>query len=167
MGNELTTFAEKHYWVGGKVMREDYINVSKWFKLGWLADLVLTTHPSMDNQYLTNYTQPAFTPTPHSRTLFLPEYRSDSYIGLGIMPIICFTPNFYLRSDLNMFMPESFLKIFNVDNKARYMLSSTLVFQSIIGPASLTVANYDGGRGRWFVVFNLGRLLFNKTGLSY
>ncbi len=166
-GNESTSPKTKHHWIGGKMLREDYINMSKWFKLGWLVDVVLTTHPSMANEYMTNYTQPAFMPTPHSRTLFLPEYRSDSYLGLGLMPTVCFTQNFYLRSDLNMFMPESFFKVFNVDNKARYMLSSTLVYQSIIGPASLTVANYDGGRGRWFVVFNFGRLIFNRSGLSY
>lgn len=166
-GDEYSTNRTRHHWIGGKMLREDYINAAKWFKLGWLVDMVVTTRHEMENEYVTNFTQPAFMPTPHSHTLFLPEYRSDSYLGLGLMPTFCFTPNFYLRNDLNMFMPESFFKVFNVDNKARYMLSSTLVYQSIIGPASLTIANYDGGRGRWFVVFNFGRLLFNRSGLSY
>ena len=76
---------ENRYWFGARFTREQYFRIAKWFSLGYLVDGVITTHPSFSNEYATNISSPAFQPTPHSRLVYLKDFRSKSFIGGGII----------------------------------------------------------------------------------
>lgn len=162
MGRDIAT---QHWW-GARFKREEYFRVSKWFRIGYLFDLTITTHPKFENSYADNVTQPAFTPTPHSTTLYLPQFRSNSFLGAGIMPTFMFTDNFYLKNEVFVFLPEDYLKLKDINVNPKYIISSSFVYQTPVGPASFTVANYDM-KSKWYVVFNFGFVLFNKRGISY
>jgi NTE family protein len=130
---------------------------------------VITTHPSFSNEYATNISSPAFQPTPHSRLVYLKDFRSKSFIGGGIIPTFEFGPRFYLKNSVYAFLPEDANKsTADVRKRLRYIFNSSLVYQTHIGPISLTLSKYDATTSHnWFLTFNFGFMLFNGSGLFY
>ena len=160
---------ENRYWFGARFTREQYFRIAKWFSLGYLVDGVITTHPSFSNEYATNISSPAFQPTPHSRLVYLKDFRSKSFIGGGIIPTFEFGPRFYLKNSVYAFLPEDANKsTADVRKRLRYIFNSSLVYQTHIGPISLTLSKYDATTSNnWFLTFNFGFMLFNGSGLFY
>ena len=160
---------ENRYWFGARFTREQYFRIAKWFSLGYLVDGVITTHPSFSNEYATNISSPAFQPTPHSRRVYLKDFRSKSFIGGGIIPTFEFGPRFYLKNSVYAFLPEDANKsTADVRKRLRYIFNSSLVYQTHIGPISLTLSKYDATTSHnWFLTFNFGFMLFNGSGLFY
>lgn len=160
---------ENRYWFGARFTREQYFRIAKWFSLGYLVDGVITTHPSFSNKYATNISSPAFQPTPHSRLVYLKDFRSKSFIGGGIIPTFEFGPRFYLKNSVYAFLPEDANKsTADVRKRLRYIFNSSLVYQTHIGPISLTLSKYDATTSHnWFLTFNFGFMLFNGSGLFY
>lgn len=160
---------ENRYWFGARFTREQYFRIAKWFSLGYLVDGVITTHPSFSNEYATNISSPAFQPTPHSRLVYLKDFRSKSFIGGGIIPMFEFGPRFYLKNSVYAFLPEDANKsTADVRKRLRYIFNSSLVYQTHIGPISLTLSKYDATTSHnWFLTFNFGFMLFNGSGLFY
>ena len=160
---------ENRYWFGARFTREQYFRIAKWFSLGYLVDGVITTHPSFSNEYATNISSPAFQPTPHSRLVYLKDFRSKSFIGGGIIPTFEFGPRFYLKNSVYAFLPEDANKsTADVRTRLRYIFNSSLVYQTHIGPISLTLSKYDATTSHnWFLTFNFGFMLFNGSGLFY
>ena len=160
---------ENRYWFGARFTREQYFRIAKWFSLGYLVDGVITTHPSFSNEYATNISSPAFQPTPHSRLGYLKDFRSKSFIGGGIIPTFEFGPRFYLKNSVYAFLPEDANKsTADVRKRLRYIFNSSLVYQTHIGPISLTLSKYDATTSHnWFLTFNFGFMLFNGGGLFY
>ena len=160
---------ENRYWFGARFTREQYFRIAKWFSLGYLVDGVITTHPSFSNEYATNISSPAFQPTPHSRLVYLKDFRSKSFIGGGIIPTFEFGPRFYLKNSVYAFLPEDANKsTADVRKRLRYIFNSSLVYQTHIGPISLTLSKYDATTSHnWFLTFNFGVMLFNGSGLFY
>ncbi|MCD7963965.1 MAG: patatin-like phospholipase family protein [Rikenellaceae bacterium] len=156
-------------WFGAKFSREDYFSLAKWFSLGLSAEAVVTTRPSFHDYHLTNFTAPSFTPTSYSKSLYIDRFRGDSYIGLGIMPTFHFMDNFYLKNNVYAFAADKFDSDFvqAPSQRIRYIFNSTLVYQTPIGAASLTLTNFDAGKKNRFVVFNFGYTIFNRKGLFY
>ena len=160
---------ENRYWFGARFTRVQYFRIAKWFSLGYLVDGVITTHPSFSNEYATNISSPAFQPTPHSRLVYLKDFRSKSFIGGGIIPTFEFGPRFYLKNSVCAFLPEDANKsTADVRKRLRYIFNSSLVYQTHIGPISLTLSKYDATTSHnWFLTFNFGFMLFNGSGLFY
>lgn len=160
---------ENRYWFGARFTREQYFRIAKWFSLGYLVDGVITTHPSFSNEYATNISSPAFQPTPHSRLVYLKDFRSKSFIGGGIIPTFEFGPRFYLKNSVYAFLPEDANKsTADVRKRLRYIFNSSLVYQTHIGPISLTLSKYNATTSHnWFLTFNFGFMLFNGSGLFY
>ena len=159
---------ERHNWFGGKFVREQYFGISRWFSFGYLVEAVLTDHAAFANDYASNISSPAFTPTPHSQLIYLKDFRSKSFLGLGVMPTFEFGPNFYLKAGAYLFVPDRNEVRENVRKKVRYITNLALVYQTPIGPASLTLSQYDAtNRNNWFLTFNFGYTIFNRKGLFY
>ena len=159
-----------HYWFGGEFKREHYIPFFKWLSMGYLLQGVITNHRNFSNDFSTNLTSPAFTPTPHSKLVYLKEFRSNSFLGFGLMPTFEFTPKLYLQTGFYGFLPDKLNSVQeNIEKRFRYIFNSTLVYQSPIGPVSLSLSKYDAqhNNNNWFLTFNFGFTLFNKKGLFY
>lgn len=158
-------------WVGAKFMREQYFRTPfvKWFSWGYLVEGVASNHPSFMNAYATNISAPAFTPTHHSRIVYLKEFHSDTYIAAGLMPTIEFTPSFYFKMSAYLFIPENYDGVKeSIRQRMRTIFDGSLVYQSFIGPISLSVSKYDvNKRNNWFMTFNFGYAIFNRKGLYY
>ncbi len=163
-----------HWWVELQMKIEEYIDVNKWFSLGYSADLLLSNHPEFSNSRLTNITSPSFSPTAHSQTMFMREYRSPSYLGLGVMPIFKFTGDgkFYTRTYAYGFVPQELfwtrgdgfrnITASRIRHLVDWIFGGEIVYQSPIGPASFTLEKYTTGPRNWAYVFNFGYLIFKN-----
>ena len=155
-------------WLGVRYTRQQYFPLFRRLSLGYLVEAVYTTIPDFHTAHATNFVSPGFTPTPYSRALYMNAFRSPYYLGLGGMPTIEFSDNFYLKTGGYVFLSEKMLDGgLRMKDKFRYILDFALVYQSPIGPASLTVTNFDESTRRWFIAFNFGYTLFNKRGMFY
>lgn len=164
--------ARNRSWVEATYNREQYILMRKYFTLGYLVNATVSTQPRFTNQYVTAMTGPMFRPTVLSRTLFMPEYHSRSFVGLGVMPVVNFIDKvFYLKTYAYMYIPQ---EVFHNNGKwvktnqlwgqfkmrSEYIFGGSLVYQTAIGPASFTVEKYSTGPKNWHFVLNFGYLLF-------
>ena len=157
-------------WIGMKFMREHYFSSRpvNWLSLGYMVDLVATNKPDFSNGYATNISSPAFTPTPHSKIVYMKEFRSDMYAAGGLIPIFHVNDNLYLRTSAYAFLPNKHKqKIDNIKQDVRYIFDCTLVLQTIFGAASLSVSKYDVKKNNWFLTFNFGYTVFSKKGIFY
>ena len=160
---------QPRHWFGAEFLREHYYPIAKWFSFGYLVQGVWTNHPSFTNEYATNITSPAFTPTQHSKFVYIKDFRSSSFLGVGTMPTFEFSSKFYLKNSVFFFLPEDNNSVKeNIRKRIRFMFSSALVYQSPVGPVSLALSKYDAtNKYNWFLTFNLGFTIFNQNGLFY
>ena len=165
----ITSAKDHKEWFGAKYAREEYFPITRWLTFGYMVEGVYTNHPSFSNYHSTTLTSPAFTPTPHSQSIFIDAYRADKYIAAGVIPVIEFGPSIYLKTSGYAFQPVKYKDFEDrSSDRMKYLLNASLVYQTPLGfPASLSVSHYDTGRRSWFVVFNLGYTLFRDKGLFY
>lgn len=161
-------------WLGIRFTREQYYSLADWLSLGYLIDGVTSNHSHFDNDYITNLTMPAFQPTQHSKFIYMKEFRSNTFAAAGIMPSFMFSDKFYFKTELYAFLPNNINTTQEgIKQRLRYIYSGSLVFQTIAGPASLSLSKYDlsrettGVSNNWFLSFNFGFTIFNKNGMFY
>ncbi len=58
-----------------------------------------------DNYAASVISAPQYTPTPSSYNTFNPDFRANSYIGIGVVPVYRFNDNLSLRLNANGFAP--------------------------------------------------------------
>ncbi|MFP4024785.1 MAG: patatin-like phospholipase family protein [Thiohalospira sp.] len=163
---------QSHQWYNIHFFRDKYFKLSKHFHLGYLLQASITNMDFFSNYTSTLLNANVFQPTPHSTTMVLDHYRTHSYFALGIKPIINITNNIHLRTEIYGMLP--YKKIISGTNKQAeytfelsdptYMASTSLVYHTLFGPASLSLNYYDKMDKKFYFVFNFGYLLFNKRG---
>lgn len=160
-------------WFEMRYSREQYIPIAKWFTLGYLFDAVVSTHPDFENWLITRITSPKFEPTPQMQTQFMSEFSSASYIGVGIMPTFNLLKDrsLYLKMYAYAFIPQDLILLNNTwyaptfkrfGEFTEFIFGGSLVYQTPIGPASLTLAKYTTGPENWSFQFNFGYTLFRN-----
>lgn len=167
---------QERWWLQARYDREQYVPLASWFTLGYSVNVAVSNHPDFHSELATKLTAPRFAPTPQMQTLFMPEYTSRSYAAAGIMPVFNLLPSekFFLKTYCYMFLPEELVyynKEFYIPSPDNFMewtefvFGGSLVYQTPIGPASLTLAKYTTGPKNWHIQFNFGYTLFNNLKL--
>lgn len=157
------------HWFEVRYRYEQYIPVSRWFTFGFLGEATVSDHPDFDNRLATAMSLPAFQPIPLMRTMFMPEYRSRSYAAAGVIPVFNIVNNLYLKSYVYAFVPQEVVydhgwtgDVWNrLRERTEFVFGGSLVYQTFIGPASLTLNKYSTGKSQWQLVFNFGYTLFS------
>src|SRR5574344_406896 len=153
-----------------KAIIEDYFTITKWFHIGYLADLTISSKFKMSNYYSTMMYSPAFEPIPHSKTLLMELYRVPSYLGGGVSPVFLFMKSLFIHSGVYYFQPYEKI-IATSDGAYEYsgkfpkgglIANAALVWQSPFGPISLSCSYYEKGEHKWYPQLNIGFLIFNK-----
>ena len=153
---------------------ERYLAISDHFSLGMLADIAIGGGSFMSDYISTVMAQPAFQPTPHSKTLMLDQYRAESYVGGGLMPVIKFNQSLALHLSGFYFLPYkktvqdesgnlSYAQAFSLHS---WMASAAFVWQSPVGPVSLSTNFYDKETNQFYTQLNIGYLIFKRKALS-
>jgi len=148
-----------------------FFTLGKHFSIGASSNFVLSQKSNMSNYYTALLVMSAYEPIPHAATLLMDDYRADSYLGVAIHPVIRFTEKIYLHTTASYFQP--YRKIVREEGDWRYTYTNrypkgswigcaALVWQTPIGPVSLSASYYSKGEYKWYPQLNIGFLLFNK-----
>lgn len=161
---------KKHNWFQFKLRYENYFKNIKHFSFGLFTEILMSNRPSFNNYTASIINTPSFQPVPEMRKLFIPEYRSHSYLSFGIKNILNITNNFKFRLEAYMYNPYKILKQ-DVDYFSTYgdafannyfIASSVLVYHTPIGPISASLNWYDRGESPFVFEFNFGYIIYHK-----
>jgi len=163
-----------HNWLAARLQSEWYVRLSPWVSVGMYVDLMLSTKSKFGNHFSTALMLPAFTPTPHSQTLFLQDYRANIFAGFGFIPIVTITDKLLLHFAGYCFQPYESLMLDAAGmyyskpwiNRA-YIATGAFVWHTPLGPLSISANYYSNATNNWYIQLNFGYLLFNKKGLDY
>ena len=163
-------------WINLTFKREHYKSLLKRrIVLGSYFEANISNQPFFNNYTATILSSSSFQPTPHSKTIFIPHFRSHNFAALGLIPIFEFSPEFNLRSEIYTFIPykiinrlsESFTAEYSEPFKSLYLIYSIgFVYNTPVGPASLMLNYYPKDNTQYYFVFNFGYILFNKRALD-
>lgn len=166
--------SQKHHWLNLHLEYQSFWDISEHFKLGLRMEGNYSNREFFSNYYSTLLHGSYYNPLPHSKTLHLPNYIGYHYVAAGINPVLEFNEKFQLRAAAHAFVP--YKKIMELPDKtAGYssalkhyhtMLSGTMVYHTVFGPASLTVNYYEKRNKNLYFLFNFGFILFNEQGLK-
>jgi len=155
-----------------------YHKVNSHFTIGTSLELVASNKTFYRNYISSLLSASAFSPTPHSQTLFLKNFRANAYSAFGVKQIVSFTDNLSLRVEGYSFIPfweinfeESEPQVFipyYESNQANihFIANANLVFHTPVGPVSFSINYYDEERNKWFFLFHFGYVLFNERGID-
>ena len=96
---------DKVKWAEAEVDLQQFFPLSNRFTLGYRINAIASTKELYDSYTASVVQAPAFTPTQYSRGIFLPSFRSNSYVAGGIVPIFNIMDNLQLRTELYAFSP--------------------------------------------------------------
>lgn len=151
-----------------------YFNLGKRFTIGGLAEGVLSNKELFQNYRSAMLAAPAFYPTPHSKSLFLENFRSNNYVAGGLKALFHFNTEMHLRIEGYGFVPikeelesNNFSVIKNDKAFENYYLQglAALVYQTGVGPISLSLNYYEKEDTNFYLLLNFGYILFNKRGI--
>lgn len=157
-----------------RAFSERYFNIGQHFSLGYVAEIMASGKNRMSNYISTMLYMPAFRPVPHNNTLMMEGYRANSFIGIGISPVILFTKTLFLHTNISYFQPYKYLydtgdggyTFSGAFPKGAFLANAALVWQSPIGPLSFSATYYQRGEYRWYPQVNIGFLIFGKKALE-
>lgn len=150
-----------------------YHRISPSLSIGLSGEVVMSLQSFLNNYTSTLLISPAFNPIPHSNTLFLKNYRSPSYGAAGLIPLVKLRDPIHLRLEAYIFQP--YRKIGRDDNMRAYyhdrlkhrhfMGGAAVVYNTPVGPASLSIYYYEKSGQKFYFQFNFGYLMFNQRAL--
>ena len=161
-------------WIHAKFSYEYYFLHTNRYSLGYLVEGVVSNQPLFNNFYASLLAAPAFYPLQDSRSTFLENFRAFNYAAGGIKNVINLKRKFDLRIEGYVFLPYQEFKKIGLQqvgfeetlNKWRYAGTAGLVYQSPLGPISLSYNLYDQSRRRHGVLLHIGYLIYNKRSLE-
>ena len=162
---------KRHSWLVMHANASKYFNPNKHFSIGILGDILLSTK-NFNATYTSTIVQaPAFTPTPHSKTVFNEAFRANQYVAAGVIPIWHIVKNLQLRGDFYCFTP--FFKIEqSPSNNERavygkfmrnpeFMGEITIAYNLPFASISMFTNYYSYPKKNWNFGINFGILMYN------
>lgn len=163
-------------WVGARFSWDKYfpLPACSWFSFGFNLDAVVTNHPGFSTGDATLLSLPSYTPIPHSKMIYMPDYQGRRFLAGGLMPTFDLMPNFFLRTgfyamwrEKRAFLPGA-LRGDGPDRRWHYIAEASLVYHTPIGPVSLALTKYDfRGWKNMYLTFNFGYPIFAPGGTFY
>jgi NTE family protein len=167
----ITNLSERiDWWAQIKGKYDQYYTINPKWSLGTFGEMVLTSRRLLYNFTDSRIQAPAFTPTPHSKTIFNGGFSANQYLALGIKPIYHITKDLHIRTEAYWFVPYRTIER-AADNTAYYsapfkssefMSETSLVFNFKMASAAMYVNYYSTGVSKWNFGLNIGILLFNS-----
>ena len=167
-------------WFQIKGKWNNYLTYSDQFRLGLMAEAVLSTKKLLSNYTASILQAPAFTPTPHSKIVFNEAFRANQYVAAGITPIFTFSKTVHLRTELYGFLPLQPIKkeVLGNDpyqdrplygktfNTFQYMGETSLVINLPFVSVGIFANGYSYPKNNFNIGLNIGYLIFNSKFLD-
>lgn len=163
-----------HDWFQLRLIYDNYFESLGPFKFGFYGEGVLSNEPLFSNYTSSLIYAPAFQPVPESQSYFLPAFRSTTWAAAGLKIVLRVYKKVEYRLEGYLFQPYRAIIQNDVDNSVTfgpefsdraYMASTSLVYNSPLGPVSIGVNYYDKQSDSWTLNFNFGFIIFNKRAL--
>jgi NTE family protein len=167
-------FKANHDWFYVKLLYDNYFKRLGPFAFGLYTEVHLSNQPSMNNYTSTILNVPDFHPLPEMQTLMIPAYRATNFAGLGLKTVATLYKKIDLRLEAYVFQPYRAITENPLDQTAvsgpafsdrSWIGSASLVYNSLVGPISLSVNYYDKMATHVTINFNIGYILFNRKAL--
>lgn len=84
---------------------QQFININRLFSLGYRVNALASTKKLSDTYTSTLVQAPAFEPTQYSKGIFMPSFRSNSFVAGGLIPIVTISDGLQLRTAAYAFSP--------------------------------------------------------------
>ncbi len=151
-----------------------YFDIAHNFAIGLSAELSISSKPLLNSYISSLLLATPYEPIPVMKTLFLENYRTNNYGGIGTS----FVYNFYKRFDLriNGYYYVPYTKILKGSDNTAYLSkpvtyhyflgSAELVYHPPIGVISASVNYIEKPGSKVGFLLNLGFLIFNKSKLN-
>ena len=163
-----------HDWFQFKLMYENYFKKIGPFKIGFYGEGVASNMPFLANYTASVLNSPVFSPIQESKTIFIPDFHSHNYAGVGLKTIVQLKNNIEFR--MEGFVMQPYKKFLSTgDNQAIYgpafsrriyCASVGPVFHSPLGPIGLFVNYFEGRTQSFSILFHFGYFIFNKSAVN-
>jgi NTE family protein len=162
-----------HNWFRFRILYDNYFESLGPIKIGFYGEGVISNEPLFANYTSSLIYLPAFQPLPESQAYFLPAFRAPNWAAAGLKMVLRIYKKIEYRLEGYLFQPYQAV-IENPDHTASlgpqfsdraYMASTSVVYNSPLGPVSLGVNYYDKQAESWTLNFNFGYIIFNKRAL--
>jgi NTE family protein len=167
-------FHGNHDWFYIKFLYDNYFASWGPVKFGLYTEAHISNQPYMSNYTSTILNLPEFHPVPEMQTLLIPAYRADNFAGAGLKAIVKLYKKIEFRLEGYVFQPYHEILENPVDKTAEagtqfvdrsWIGSTSLVYNSFIGPISLGLNYYDKMAQHVTINLNIGYMLFNRKAL--
>ncbi len=153
---------------------QTYFSFGKHFSLGARGKIVASTKRLLSNYTATMAQAPAFTPTPHSKTIFNTAFRSPQYVAAGVIPIWKIISNLQFRNEFYLFMPtrpvdgRPYMKPYYEPyfSKLHFMAESSIVYNLSFASVALYANYYDFPARNWNFGINIGLFVLSPKFLE-
>ncbi len=171
----IPTQDKSQEFVSARLKLQKYFNLTKSLHYGLSLDgSFYFTERFLDNYTATIINSPIFQPIAESRSLFLQNFASHNFIGLGMQGIYNITDNVDFRGEGYAFIP-----FYQID-KNRYnqpfysndlyslnwIASGNLIYHSPLGPLSASLNYYHGSDKPLSFLVSFGYVIHNKRFLK-
>ncbi len=173
MSNSQISSRHSHSYLLFNLLSDRYWVASGSFTFGTHLEAAFSNKKYFTNHAVSLLTAPGFYPTPHSKAMYISNFHANNFIAGGVKGIYHINNSLHTRLEAYAFAPvyEAIKLPDNRSAKSETIFTSVywqgmaaLVYETGLGPASLTVNYYDKVNTQWYVTLNFGYILFNKRG---
>lgn len=163
-------FYKQHSWLSVSLNARYYFLNTKFSHTGGHFIGEFTSQSLFKNYTASILNTPAFQPTPDSKTIFLREYRSPQFVGLGLNQVFTIKNRFDLRADIYGYQPFKEI-VKNNDGtfgwssgipKMKWLASASAIYHSPIGPLRLTFNYFPHHQKQYLIQLSFGYIFFNE-----
>lgn len=161
---------QKHSWWEFLGQYEKFLFEQTRFNPGLVAELYYSNRPVFANATSTQIMTRQFNPLPLAQTRYLPDFRHERYLAVGMKNIFSFTRKTQLQAEAYWFNPlrypfENVSETKNLSNNPpdpSIMANLAFIFNAGPGPVSLSISYFQHDAQPWAFMFNFGYILFNR-----
>ncbi len=164
---------KKHTWISIQPELQWYFFEKSRLNIGIHLKSTFSSQTLFSNYTASILSMNDFSPFPDCQTIFLPEYRSPQFIGIGTNFVFSLHKSIDLRVDSYLYQPfkeitKTNLLMGDFDTPtllSEYLISSSMIFHSPIGPIRLATNYFPKQKNPFFIQFSYGYLLFNERAI--
>ncbi len=163
-------YTDYHNYFSVKIIFDKYFRSRSFYCPGINFEIQANSLGSLRNYTSTTLYMPNYTPVYEMLTLYQPVYRPDGFAALGMRNIFTVSKNIDFRLEGFLMAPFHEISSDNLNQVSysklfptlHYIVSTSFVYTSPIGPLSATLNYYDDGSPVSFFV-NIGYIIFNRS----
>ena len=163
-----------HEWFKVHLVYDNFFESLGPIKFGLYAEGVLSNQPLFSNYTSSLLYASAFQPIPESQAYFLPPFRATNFAAAGLKMVLRIYKKVEYRLEGYVFQPYREILENPTDFTAyyggkfsdrSYIASTAMLYNSPLGPISISVNYYDKMPDPFTINFNFGYIIFNKRAM--